>query len=125
MNLDKRFSVLSLALSGLLTSTAGCAASDKWAEDLENALKCGMTGKEVAKLAGTQPTALERQDRWRTHIIERAPTRVSFGFSNGRLKLAQISWDEKPTRIASYQVLDLCGDASPDLEATYRLPKNP
>ncbi len=125
MNLDKRFSVLSLALCGLLASTAACSASDKWAEDLENALKCDMTVKEVTKLAGTQPTALERQDRWRTHVIERARTRMSFGFLNGRLKLAQISWDEKSTRIASYQVLDLCGDASAELEATYRLPDNP
>jgi hypothetical protein len=108
-------------LAIIMTAVTACSGPSKKMVDLEDALQCDMTIDEVEALANNRVEALESPRRWRTHAVTSADSVLNLGFRQGRLKLSQLTWNELPTRVASYQVVDLCGDAPKEMEATHKL----
>lgn len=91
-------------LMGLFLLLAACACGPaKWAEDLENRVKCGMNLKEVEQLSGYPIKELNRTQA--THYIgeELDDTEVWLTFKDDKLQAIQLAWAYKLKKMASAQ----------------------
>ena len=92
----------------ILLGACSCGPA-QWAEETSGRLQCGMTIDQVHAIAGRKIVALDVPRDWTTHMIRDGSTDLWLGFSDGKLRWAQVLWAQKIERMAMYQRVDLCG----------------
>jgi hypothetical protein len=101
---------------------AGCTQPAGWADKFESGLRCGTTIQEAEEIAGRTIEPLEVPNGWISHHIRDGSTDVLIGFSAGRARFVQVTWDVVgKERNARFQRVDLCGDAPDSPDTTHRV----
>ena len=113
--------VMLLACALLLMA---CREPAKWAEELESLATCGMPKAELERIARRPIEVMEVPRGWTTHVIRDESTEVWLGLAEDKLLWLQVAWAAKPTKMATYQKVDLCGSTPDDPHARHPLPSN-
>ena len=112
------FAFLGVVFLATVSASGGPTA---WAETFEVTVKCDMTITQVRDLAERTIATHDLPRFWETHAIKDRGTVVRLGFLAGHLKYVQLAWAEHPTRMASFQRIDLCASSAPDAFTTRRV----
>lgn len=103
----------------LMSCAAGCSPGpSSELVSLEASLECGMTVDQVGPISGHDFHALEVPIGWITHIMHAGKSELYFGFREGKLESIQVAWQQLPTRIATFQRVDLCRTTNDPMAST-------
>jgi len=90
-------------------SLTSCMLPARWAEDIEERVRCDMSVQDVESLSG-KSLIVEESPIHGTHYIREGETDVWFTFKDKKLKTVQIFWAHEMMKYAQYPKVDLCGE---------------